>query len=31
LSGKLKPAETDKFNAFVSSCAQKISTAAQSQ
>jgi hypothetical protein len=31
LSGKLKPGETDKFNAFVSSCAQKISAAAQSQ
>ena len=31
LSGKLKPNETDRFNAFVSSCAQKISAVAQSQ
>jgi hypothetical protein len=30
LSGKLKANETDRFNAFVSSCAQKISAAAQS-
>ena len=30
LSGKLKPNETDRFNAFVSSCAQKVSAVAQS-
>jgi|GEM_PF-3450852 hypothetical protein len=31
LAGKLKPNETDKFNAFVTSCAQKISGVAQSR
>jgi hypothetical protein len=31
LGGKLKPNETEKFNAFVTSCAQKISSVAQSR
>lgn len=31
LNGKLKPNETDRFNAFVTSCAQKISAVAQSR
>jgi vacuolar-type H+-ATPase catalytic subunit A/Vma1 len=31
VTGKLKPEETDKFNAFVTSCAQRISAVSQSQ
>jgi hypothetical protein len=31
VTGKLKPEETDKFNAFVTSCAQRISAASQSE
>ena len=31
VTGKVKPDETDKFNAFVTSCAQKISAVSQSQ
>jgi hypothetical protein len=31
VTGKLKPEETDKFNAFVASCAQRISAVSQSQ
>jgi hypothetical protein len=31
VTGKLKPDETDKFNAFVSYCAQKIAAVEQSQ
>jgi hypothetical protein len=31
VTGKLKPEETDKFNAFVTSCAQTISAVSQSQ
>jgi hypothetical protein len=31
LAGKLKPNETERFNAFVTSCAQRISSVAQSQ
>jgi hypothetical protein len=31
VTGKLKPEETDKFNIFVSSCAQRISAVEQSQ
>ena len=31
VTGKLKPDETDKFNAFVASCAQRISAVSQSQ
>ena len=31
ITGKLKPNETDKFNAFVTSCAQRTSAVSQSQ
>ena len=31
VTGKLKPNETDKFNTFVTSCAQRISSVSQSQ
>ena len=31
VTGKLKPEETDKFNSFVTSCAQRISAVSQSQ
>jgi hypothetical protein len=31
VTGKLKPEETDKFNAFVTSCAQRITAVSQSQ
>jgi hypothetical protein len=31
VTGKLKPDETDKFNTFVTSCAQRISAVSQSQ
>ncbi|HEX6566543.1 MAG TPA: hypothetical protein VF020_19785 [Chthoniobacterales bacterium] len=31
VTGKLKPNETDKFNTFVASCAQRISAISQSQ
>ena len=31
VTGKLKPEETDKFNAFVTSCSQRISAVSQSQ
>ena len=31
ITGKLKPDETDKFNTFITSCAQKISAVSQSQ
>jgi hypothetical protein len=31
VTGKLKPEETDKFNAFVTSCTQRISAVSQSQ
>jgi len=31
VTGKLKPDETDRFNTFITSCAQKISAVSQSQ
>jgi hypothetical protein len=31
VTGKLKPEETDRFNAFVTSCAQRITAVSQSQ
>src|ERR1700745_1048351 len=31
VTGKLKPNETDKFNTFVTSCAQRISAVSESQ